>query len=616
MSNVDPQADVKAILAQAQNIAKAFGRDDDLGDRIRQVSQQINNPELQVVIIGEFKQGKSSLINTMLDIDSCSVDDDIATAVQTVIRYGAQPKAALVIEDKNSDDPKLDRIPIEFNSAASYANDSRQPPDGTEIVAVEVEVPRRLLEQGVNLIDTPGTGGLASAHSARAMKAVSVADATLFVSDASQEYTKTELEFLAHAVKMTPIVVGIMTKIDLYPDWRKVHELNQGHLRRAGINIDVHPVSAFLAKAARKHRDNQLSTESGVQNVANVIKNVFLTRKLAEHRELARRSVATVCDRLAEELEAERSILDDPAQKAELMENLEAVEAKAEKLNSALARWHHALADGRQDISNKSFFDLQERLDAVQNEAEGAIESFDPLLAWDEFLPWLESSVSSAVIKNYQFLTERASALASEVAEYFDADSSELVAEMRFGDAGQVFARVSSDRSLRMTEADRADRGLSVVRGSYSGFLMASMLAPALPLIGLAGVATGFIGLPIALVIGWKTAQKEKERLLKQNRVVAIRDVQKYIRDVKFQVKHDSDNTVTSVYRRIRGHYMTLSDEMKKSSVDSRKKANEAVRMNAKERQARLPKVLARLKAIDELRAQGQALVPAAGTGQ
>ena len=48
--------------------------------------------------------------------------------------------------------------------------------------------------------------------------------------DAAQELTRSELDFLRHAREMCGTVVCALTKTDFYPAWRTVRDLNQGHL--------------------------------------------------------------------------------------------------------------------------------------------------------------------------------------------------------------------------------------------------------------------------------------------------------------------------------------------------------------------------------------------------
>ena len=42
---------------------------------------------MRVLVVGEFKQGKSQLVNALVNAPVCPVDDDIATAVPTVVRH-------------------------------------------------------------------------------------------------------------------------------------------------------------------------------------------------------------------------------------------------------------------------------------------------------------------------------------------------------------------------------------------------------------------------------------------------------------------------------------------------------------------------------------------------
>ncbi len=68
----------------------------DLAVRARQALQRLNNPRVRVLVVGEFKQGKSMLVNALLNAPICPIDDDISTSVPTVIRYADHPTATLV----------------------------------------------------------------------------------------------------------------------------------------------------------------------------------------------------------------------------------------------------------------------------------------------------------------------------------------------------------------------------------------------------------------------------------------------------------------------------------------------------------------------------------------
>ena len=50
-----------------------------------------------MLVVGEFKQGKSQLINALVNAPVCPVDDDVATAVPTEVSYGPAPAAYVLL---------------------------------------------------------------------------------------------------------------------------------------------------------------------------------------------------------------------------------------------------------------------------------------------------------------------------------------------------------------------------------------------------------------------------------------------------------------------------------------------------------------------------------------
>src|SRR5512146_3274431 len=77
---------------------KAYGRED-LALRLMTVQGTLKDPGIHIVVAGEFKKGKSSLVNALVGAGVCPVDDDIATAIPTYIRYGQEVKAELIFTD-------------------------------------------------------------------------------------------------------------------------------------------------------------------------------------------------------------------------------------------------------------------------------------------------------------------------------------------------------------------------------------------------------------------------------------------------------------------------------------------------------------------------------------
>ena len=118
-----------SVVELGQQAAKAYARPD-LTSRLAITHKRLSDPEFHVFVIGEFKQGKSSLVNALLNAPVCPVDDDIATAVPTAIRFG-DPPAAAVLFDPGGDPSDPDREPIreaiEVERVASYVTEASDP---------------------------------------------------------------------------------------------------------------------------------------------------------------------------------------------------------------------------------------------------------------------------------------------------------------------------------------------------------------------------------------------------------------------------------------------------------------------------------------------------------
>ncbi|GAA3437837.1 hypothetical protein GCM10018954_074510 [Kutzneria kofuensis] len=198
------------LLDLAIRATTAYRRED-LGARLAVTRRRLLDPEVRVLVVGEFKQGKSMLVNSLVDAPVCPVDDDLATAVPTLVRYAPEPSVVLVGDDEHQ------RRPVPIDQLARHVSEAGNPGNRERLRHAEVGVPRTVLSGGLCLVDTPGVGGLDSAHGASTMAVLPTADAVILVSDAAQEYTGPELDFLRQAMKMCPTVLCVLTKTDLYP---------------------------------------------------------------------------------------------------------------------------------------------------------------------------------------------------------------------------------------------------------------------------------------------------------------------------------------------------------------------------------------------------------------
>ena len=91
------------LVEQVGRMATEVGRVD-LVQRLQQTHSRLRDPAVRVVVVGEFKQGKSKLINALVNAPVCPIDDDVATSVPTAVGFAEEPAAYVIRRAAGSDD--------------------------------------------------------------------------------------------------------------------------------------------------------------------------------------------------------------------------------------------------------------------------------------------------------------------------------------------------------------------------------------------------------------------------------------------------------------------------------------------------------------------------------
>lgn len=246
-------------LERLAEVASAAGYPE-LGDEVRRVGSALARGALTIVVLGQFKRGKSSLLNAFAGERVFPTGLLPLTAVATRLVRG--PRAVRVTE-RNGDAQSL---PID--RVEEFVSERKNPGNRRGVAEVEISMPLPDWTEGVTFVDSPGIGSPHDANTAAARALLPHADAAIFVLSPDPSITSNEIEFLTEVSPHATKFFFVLNKSDLVaPDERDdlAAYLREILERRCGFpNVRLFPVSAKLALEAAESGDAALRARSGL----------------------------------------------------------------------------------------------------------------------------------------------------------------------------------------------------------------------------------------------------------------------------------------------------------------------------------------------------------------
>jgi small GTP-binding protein len=232
-----------------------------LGEQVRKAAElqdRLTENELIVSVIGQFKRGKSSLINAMLGSDILPVGIVPLTAVVTEIRHGNHFHAVVVFENGSQQSIKQAELP-HFISEQENSENHKQ------VSLVSIRTPIELFGEGVLLVDTPGVGSVHKHNTETSLAFIEKSDAVLFLLSVDSPVSETEWDFLIHSRVHASKFYFAVNKIDTInaEGLDEFIEYSAAILSKAaGIPAKIYPVSAKTGEGI----------EALVENIAEEIR--------------------------------------------------------------------------------------------------------------------------------------------------------------------------------------------------------------------------------------------------------------------------------------------------------------------------------------------------------
>lgn len=369
---------LRSFLKQVAPTLETYGKK----SIVSEIDKAITTTEdsATVLFCGEFKRGKSSLVNAIIGTELCPTDIGIATSVVTTIKYGAVKKAVRYYGNLLENADSLKSEEIEWEDIDKYTMGDVLEIDNT--ILVELSYPSPFLKNGITIIDTPGIGGLDPRHAILTHMALPKADVIVFVTDAGEPLTQSELEFYESKVlscgKQNVVLVN---KSDILTADTLATHVNNTKLQLAKLGgPEVIPVSAKCWELYSKLEENDFLLSSNKDAVLAGITSEVETFKKTQYKKYRDMLIAEIDDVYSAISLEIQQLKKDSNDKIKVVEDLQRQQA--------------ALSKFRGDLNNPTSqirLQINSIFEDARNEVQNLISHDGTLLTSTEFDALLES---------------------------------------------------------------------------------------------------------------------------------------------------------------------------------------------------------------------------------
>jgi small GTP-binding protein len=227
--------------------------------RLQELSEKLTSQQFNLVVMGQFKRGKSTFINALLGTEIVPTAIVPLTSIVTLLCFGPQSKAVVHFLDGRCEETTISEI-------RRYVTEKENPRNQLNVKEVEVFYPCAHLKDGVRIIDTPGVGSVFNHNTEVAYAYLPNVDAGIFVVTADPPLSASEHRFLKEVRGYVNNLFFVLNKIDtvgekdLEEALSFTTEILQEDLKHP---VKVWPISARLALEGRLKDDGDKLGRSG-----------------------------------------------------------------------------------------------------------------------------------------------------------------------------------------------------------------------------------------------------------------------------------------------------------------------------------------------------------------
>ena len=384
-------------LLRIASLAEQFNSEQ-IADDARSAAERIAEGRFYVACVGQFKRGKSTLLNALIGGPILPSGVVPVTAVPTIVRFGERLGARVRLRSGEWTD-------IAAADIEEYVSEERNPENSKGVAGLEVFVPSPLLAEGMCFVDTPGLGSVFAGNTAATHAFLPHIDAAIVVIGTDPPIAGDELALVESVAKEIPDIVFVLNKADRVTQPER--DAAVSFARQVLENRLQRPVPAIFETSALEQLDRGGSQREWALLV-NALEQLVQRSGRQLVRDAADRSVRRLSGQLLVVVKEERDALTRPFDESERrIGQLREIVSQAEQSLNDLGY----LFSGEQQRLSKTFGDhrdvfLKSVREVAHSELSSALQSLPrtngpryrrsamraaQVVARRHTMPWLEA---------------------------------------------------------------------------------------------------------------------------------------------------------------------------------------------------------------------------------
>lgn len=451
-----------------------------------------------IVVLGEFKRGKSTFVNALLGTPLLPMDILPETATINAIMYNETPKLSVVHMDGSQEEGEVSYEFLQRFSARRENDDELR-----KIKYIKIGYPLDLLQNRIVLVDTPGVSDLNQQRAEVTYQFLPKANAVIFLLDANSPLKKSEKEFIEQQLFPLGIrdIIFLANKYDCIDEEEEDEDfLGELQIRlekafHAGDpdamldKIEVYPLSAKAALDGITAHDAIRVKMSGLpaveKRLSDILRNGDLeTRKLYSYQQ----RLHVILKHLLRSLEARRALKEadiESLQKA--CDTLKDIQAEREQNKKNIRAYAEKAKENIYAMTDKSIHYFQQRL---TEEVVSSVASY----RGEDFKEFVEQNVVRSIRYNFENWTRTYSPCIDEALQKMGQELSYGISwyfkqKVRIEtDQGEEMKPVEALLSLDADDVSVVNTQVGIAAAVGAAGLLAVMGSVVMPLIGMAAI--------------------------------------------------------------------------------------------------------------------------------